>query len=764
MDLMTLAAKITLDDSSYTKGINNAESMGQKLQGRMSAMTVAVGNLAADMIRKGISGVQQIIGGAVEGFADYQQLIGGVETMFKSSANRVADNAKKSFKTTGLSANQYMETVTSFSASLIKGLGGDTEAAAELANTAVTDMADNANKMGTDMSSIQAAYQGFAKQNYTMLDNLKLGYGGTQSEMVRLINDSKILDHQIESMEGVTFDQMIAAIHEIQSQMGITGTTAKEAAETISGSKASMKAAWEDLLAAVGGAGTQNDMDRALENFKESFSTYMTNFIPTLVQTIAGSGTLVAAVADAIGSLPTTLLSEIGEKGMESGAQMVGGLTKVVSWLIDSITEMFHAASLDNTAAVNLGAAIGDFLGTAISKIVTNAGTIFEGIVAVGTGLASGLIDGLISGLLGGDGLPKRMNEINEQLSSDISKAVEDQTRASGILEYMEGLVSKYGEAAKNTEEWKKAAEELNKVMPGTNEFLETQKNSLKTAVKNLKEYAKETEKLVIAEAKRKALESKQEAYTEAQAKVWSAKTDIKIKQNESRVALRTLEGFFNGKKDYETGENIGFRFDKNASADQIKYAVEAAYERMTGGKGNAAYSETELAELKGLVDVVQENEKKMNDLKGTISDLETQLEIAKTDYLTSSAAIDELTGAASGAAQALELLKHPETTYNSGQYYNWKYGQKHAKGAWDVPYDEYPAILHRGERVLTASQARQSESQGVNLNGMYEIVREAIREGMSGVRVEAYMDSRKVTRETNKTNRNSALAGRFRT
>ena len=162
MDLMTLAAKITLDDSSYTKGIKNAENMGQQLAGKMSAMTVAVGNLAADVIKKSVQAIGSVVSGAIDGYANYQQLIGGVETLFKSSAGKVANYAKQSYKTTGLSANQYMETVTSFSASLLQGLKGDTEAAADLANVAIIDMADNANKMGTDISSIQNAYMGFA--------------------------------------------------------------------------------------------------------------------------------------------------------------------------------------------------------------------------------------------------------------------------------------------------------------------------------------------------------------------------------------------------------------------------------------------------------------------------------------------------------------------------------------------------------------------------------------------------------------------------
>jgi len=172
MDIMTLAAKLTLDDSGYRSGLSAAESAGQKLAGKMSAMTVAVGNIMSDLIKQGFNTVKNMVGGAIDAFADYEQLVGGVETLFKTSSNRVMQYAKESFRTTGLSANQYMETVTSFSASLLQGLKGDTAQAADLANTAIQDMADNANKMGTDISAIQTAYQGFAKQNYTMLDNL----------------------------------------------------------------------------------------------------------------------------------------------------------------------------------------------------------------------------------------------------------------------------------------------------------------------------------------------------------------------------------------------------------------------------------------------------------------------------------------------------------------------------------------------------------------------------------------------------------------
>lgn len=190
---------------------------------------------------------------AVSDYANYEQLVGGIETLYGDSADTMISYAENAYKTAGLSANEYMDTATSFAASLVSSLGGDTSQAAELANQAITDMSDNANKMGTDMESIQNAYQGFAKGNFDMLDNLKLGYGGTQSEMIRLVNESGILEEAVTSIDEITFDQMIEAIHAVQDKMGITGTTAAEAGTTISGSWASVQALFENILTKVGG-------------------------------------------------------------------------------------------------------------------------------------------------------------------------------------------------------------------------------------------------------------------------------------------------------------------------------------------------------------------------------------------------------------------------------------------------------------------------------------------------------------------------------
>lgn len=254
----------TLEDVDKKAGGagNSVEDAGQAAKNADSGFTTwkaTLANLASTAITKVISEctrlaakIADVTKSAVGHYAEYEQLVGGVETLFKDSSGKLIDYAKKAYKTAGMSSNKYMDTATSFAASLIQGLGGDTAKAVELTNLAITDMSDNANKMGTDIGSIQDAYQGFAKQNYTMLDNLKLGYGGTQSEMIRLINDSGVLGEKIESLDNVTFDQMIEAIHKIQDNLGITGTTALEAGTTISGSWSSVQALFENILTKVG--------------------------------------------------------------------------------------------------------------------------------------------------------------------------------------------------------------------------------------------------------------------------------------------------------------------------------------------------------------------------------------------------------------------------------------------------------------------------------------------------------------------------------
>lgn len=756
MDLLNLAAKITLDDSSYTKGINNAEKLGQQMQSKLSAMTIAAGNIATDMLRKGAQAVQNIIGGAVDGYADYQQLVGGVETLFKSSSKKVQEYASQSYKTTGLSANKYMETVTSFSASLLQGLGGNTELAAELANTAITDMADNANKMGTDISSIQTAYQGFAKQNYTMLDNLKLGYGGTKEEMVRLINDSGILDKKIKNLDGITFDQLVMAIHEIQTEMGITGTTAEEAAETISGSKASLKAAWQDMLTAAGGM-SDADFDAALANFKTSFSTYMENFVPSLVLSINSSGSLVKAVAEAVADLPTDLLSEVANAGVEAGTGAVSGLSKITSWLVESIANMFKSASADTTQIADLGVAIGDFIGTAISDIVTNAPAILEGIVNVGVALAGGLVEGLFKGLFGEGELQEAFDEIDKETSDSMKNATENATKSNAVLNYLDDLIAKYGEAASETDEWKNAQDRLKEYLPDAGQVFEDYGQDIGGAVSQLRELNEETYKFALEEAKRKALKKKQDAMTDAQANLLEAQSEIQIAEYERGSAEDQLISYFAGK-----GKQIDSFEGMNGS--QVKSAVETMFNEVTGGPGNKEYED-----MKPVIDTwvktISDSDTSITDLKATVGDLESQLKVAQTSYLTSSAAIDDLTGSASGAAQALMAIRNPETTYNSGQYAAWYYSggsyTPHATGMDYVPYDGYRAELHRGEAIVPAGENRRG-SAAAGSPGMEEQIIAAIKAGMAGATVPVFLDGREITDAVNRNNMRELKAARY--
>ena len=251
--------KVDKSADSAGDSIDKSGDAAKSADSGFTTWKATLANLYSTAITKLISGCEQLASKmvdltktAVGNYAEYEQLVGGVETLFKDSSGQLIAYAENAYETAGMSSNEYMDTATSFAASLIQGLGGDTEKAVELTNLAITDMADNANKMGTNISSIQDAYQGFAKQNYTMLDNLKLGYGGTQSEMIRLINDSGILSEKIESLDGITFDQMIAAIHEIQDNLGIAGTTGEEAGTTIQGAWNSVKALFENIMTKVG--------------------------------------------------------------------------------------------------------------------------------------------------------------------------------------------------------------------------------------------------------------------------------------------------------------------------------------------------------------------------------------------------------------------------------------------------------------------------------------------------------------------------------
>lgn len=406
------------EDGSVVIKIKGDDSPFQKVLGKIgSAVNTAV-KASAAAVGAASAGVAALGTACINAYADYEQLVGGVETLFKDSADTIQTYADNAYKTAGLSANEYMETVTSFSASLLQSLDGDTEKAAAAADLAITDMADNANKMGTAMESIQNAYQGFAKQNYTMLDNLKLGYGGTKEEMQRLLADA-------EKLSGVKYDlssyaDIVEAIHVIQTEMGITGTTAKEASTTIQGSVASMKAAWANLM--VGMADDTQDFDLLLSNFIESIGTVADNLLPRIGVVIEGMGKLVAGLAPEIASaLPTLtneLLPNLVELGVQSisalvqgiqenGDSLAAGALSIVGTLAEGIAELLPmvadtAASLAVSLADGLTESLPNIIPVAIETISTlvenlteNANTVIEAGIQIILALGEGLIAAL---------------------------------------------------------------------------------------------------------------------------------------------------------------------------------------------------------------------------------------------------------------------------------------------------------------------------------------------------------------------------------
>lgn len=416
--------------SAYVQIVPSAEgikgSITQALGGEASSAGESLGSTLVGKIKGVIAaaGIGAALGKTLTEGAALQQSIGGVETLFKDSANTIKQYAAQAYSTAGVSANSYMEQVTSFSATLLQGLGGDTAAAAEYANMAIVQMSDNANKMGTDIGAIQYAYQGFAKDNYTMLDNLKLGYGGTQSEMARLINDSGVLGDTVEvtaqTVKDVPFDKIIEAIGVIQDDLGITGTTAQEAATTFSGSFASMQAAasnvmgalmlGQDLQAPLQGLATTvttflvGNLLPAIWNILSAFPSALVTFVQTLVPQ------LIAAMQQNFPNLMTTgteMLQSIGSGLVQGIPTLLAQALPMLLQFTQTLRSNFGTivdAGLD--LLLNLAQGIANAMPTLIEyvpQIVSNvAGLINDNapkILQAGVQIIITLVSGLIQAI-----------------------------------------------------------------------------------------------------------------------------------------------------------------------------------------------------------------------------------------------------------------------------------------------------------------------------------------------------------------------------
>ena len=407
-------------NESMKDATNSASKMSSVMKG-IGSSAIKVGKGLAVAGAAAATAVTALVSKSVGAFADYEQLTGGVETLFgaggrsveeyaqsvgksvsdiqgkydslMSAQNVVLENANKAYMTAGMSANEYMDTVTGFSASLISSLGGDTNKAADYANSALVDMSDNANKMGTDMESIKNAYQGFAKQNYTMLDNLKLGYGGTQEEMKRLLSDAEKLTGQRYDISS--FADITQAIHAIQTQMDITGTTAKEASTTISGSWGSLKAAFQNVLV---GLTTGGDMfDQSLDALINTAVTFGQNIIPAIKGALSGIGYLIEGLAPVIGETIPPLINDLAPTLANSAVSLISSL---VNGLTQNATQFSECLSNIIIVAVAGISTVVPQLLDAASKIVSN---LMQGLTNSMPQIVNGavtLVEGLVNGLV----------------------------------------------------------------------------------------------------------------------------------------------------------------------------------------------------------------------------------------------------------------------------------------------------------------------------------------------------------------------------
>lgn len=434
----SIVLNMNLNASGFARGIKSVISSVKNMNESMKDATNSASKMSSVMkdigssaikVGKGLAvagaaaatAVTALVSKSVGAFADYEQLTGGVETLFgaggrsveeyaqsvgksvsdiqgkydslMSAQNAVLENANKAYMTAGMSANEYMDTVTGFSASLISSLGGDTNKAADYANSALVDMSDNANKMGTDMESIKNAYQGFAKQNYTMLDNLKLGYGGTQEEMKRLLSDAEKLTGQ--KYDISSFADITQAIHAIQTQMDITGTTAKEASTTISGSWGSLKAAFQNVLV---GLTTGGDMfDQSLDALVNTAVTFGQNIIPAIKGALSGVGSLIEGLAPVIGETIPPLINDLAPTLANSAVSLISSL---VNGLTQNATQFSECLSNIIIVAVAGISTVVPQLLDAASKIVSN---LMQGLTNSMPQIVNGavtLIEGLVNGLV----------------------------------------------------------------------------------------------------------------------------------------------------------------------------------------------------------------------------------------------------------------------------------------------------------------------------------------------------------------------------
>jgi phage-related protein len=449
VNLLDLFVKIGVDDSGLDKGLNEAESKSEGVLGKLAS---GVGKVGKFMVKAGIAattavatGIAAITKASVESFGEYQQLVGGVETLFGDSAQQVINDASEAFKTAGMSANEYMETSIQGAAALINSLGGDQAKAAELMNMSITDMADNVNKMCTDMEAVQNAYRGFSRANYTMLDNLALGFAGTKEGMQELLDKAQ-------EISGIEYDissyaDIVEAIHVVQTEMGITGTTSKEAADTIQGSFSSVKAAWDNLVTGI--ADPDADIGQLVSDVVETAGVAAGNLIPVVEQALTTAGTVVETLVPEIvnripgfikNTLPTLLSAAVNT--VKSIAQaFVDNAPMLLQTGIDLLLDLVDGLVEGLPTAIPM---IVDCVMQLTEILLDNS----DKLIDAGIDLLIALVDGFINAepqFL--EKMPELLEKLARALISGAVKLGEAMIKIAGVM--IKNFVSKIPEYAK---------------------------------------------------------------------------------------------------------------------------------------------------------------------------------------------------------------------------------------------------------------------------------------------------------------------------
>lgn len=961
MDLMTLAAKLTLDAGAYEKGIKNAESsfgrLGNKIESAgktISARTIAIGTLAGRMLERGINASFKAVSGVIkkstEAFASYEQLVGGVKTLFgtreisnardyakqiglitektdkagnkilelnkkiaksffndpqgkktrkmtadeaaelafaqaQEAQKNVLDNANKAFMTAGVSMNHYMETATSFAASMSQATGGDTLKSAALVDLAIRDMADNANKMGTSMEAVENAYKGFSKGNYTMLDNLKLGYGGTKTEMQRLLKDASEITgekYQIGNMAD-----MVKAINAIQQKQGITGTTEKEARGTIEGSKNMLKAAWENVLTALA-APEDLDLSGAIKSLTEGAKTYLNNVFPVISTVMDGLGTFIDEVMpDVMEKLPE-LIADFAPKLLKAGKKMLEGFgrglkkaakgIKMPTWsdVKGVATSAWNTVTkgFEGLAKLAFGEKVDGTInwptwGT-IKTTLTNGWDIVKGAFTKLLKLSFGTkVDGSINwptwdtvGQFAEDAWRTIVNGVGNLVNTvgSIAFGVDD----AGNINWPDWDAVK--EAAENA--WKSIREGVRHLAdtvgriafgeridgsinwPTWAEIQEAVTNAWNGIIEGVEKLVPIVfgENTVISNSLTNALHffqdfgnwviKKADSVGAAIGIIAGAFAAIKIAEFASSLNIVKLillailaiaaVVIANWDKVKETVQNVVEWIQGQAEAvgqwftdnlvtpitnfiEKVKEAVEwvktllhlRGEEKGEGGvlsedqkeKLAAQYQQNELT--KKNLDWVGDYEASKTIAEGLDASFAEQLKAellaagaAEEDIITAQEMIanadnpawvsefnEGLHGAEAVSSQLVEaiasIVGEHEIKFKitvEGHVPSFDGGEGgnapgNAKGMWSVPYDDYLTRLHRNEMVLTASQARKYKEgqQSADMSGLAAQIVGAIREGMSGARVNSFLDGKDVTGDVNRRTSNRLKARRFK-